>query len=103
MFKLFEFLFNTFPLILAWLYLLVAVFCVVVHIKQITSNAKISIGQWAFSILHAGYILFFLITRIFFPDFWEQTFAVLGLLVFFISFIWSRYEDRRAWRRWWSW
>lgn len=40
MFKLFTFLFHTFPLILAWLYLLVAIFCVVVHIKQIKSKAK---------------------------------------------------------------
>lgn len=59
MFKLFTFLFHTFPLILAWLYLLVAIFCVVVHIKQIKSKAKVSIGQWAFSVLNAGYILFF--------------------------------------------
>ena len=52
MFKLFTFLFHTFPLILAWLYLLVAIFCVVVHIKQIKSKAKVSIGQWAFSVLN---------------------------------------------------
>ena len=103
MFKLFTFLFHTFPLILAWLYLLVAVSCVAVHIKQIKSKAKITIGQWAFSILNAGYVLSFLVTRAFFPDFWEQTFAVLGLLAIFISFIWSRYEDRCAGRRWWNW
>lgn len=84
MFKLFTFLFHTFPLILAWFYLLVAIFCVVVHIKQIKSKAKVSIGQWTFSVLNAGYILFFLVTRIIFPDFWEQTFAVLGLLAIFI-------------------
>lgn len=47
MFKLFTFLFHTFPLILAWLYLLVAIFCVVVHIKQIKSKAKVSIGQYS--------------------------------------------------------
>lgn len=103
MFKLFTFLFHTFPLILAWLYLLVAIFCVVVHIKQIKSKAKIPIGQCAFSVLNVGYVLFFLVTRIFFPDLWEQTFAVLGLLAIFISFIWSRYEDRCAGRRWWNW
>ena len=103
MFKLFTFLFHTFPLILAWRYLLVAIFCVVVHIKQIKSKAKISIGQWAFSVLNVGYVLFFLVTRIFFPDLWEQTFAVLGLLAIFITFILARYEDRRAGRRWWNW
>ena len=102
MFKLFTFLFHTFPLILAWLYLLVAIFCVVVHIKQITCKAKVSISQWVFSILNMGYALFFSVARIFFPDFWEQTFTVLGLLAIFISFIWSRYEDRCAGRRWWS-
>ena len=83
MFKLFTFVFHTIPMILVWLYLLVAVFCVVVHIKQIKNKTKISIGQWAYSILNAGYILFFLVTRIFFPDFWEQTFGVLGLVCFF--------------------
>ena len=103
MFKLFTFLFHTFPLILAWLYLLVAIFCVVVHIKQIKNKIKVSIGQWAFSVLNAVYVLLFWVTRLFFPDLWEQTFAVFGLLAIFISFIWSRYEDRRAGRRWWNW
>ena len=103
MFKPFKFLFYTFPLILAWFYLLVALFCVVVHIKQIKNKAKITIGQWAFSILNAEYVLLFLVTRIFFPDFWEQIFAVLGLLAISISFIWSRYEDICAGRRWWNW
>ena len=103
MFKLFSFLFHTFPLILAWLYLLVAVFCVAVHIKRIKSKAKVSIGRWFFLILNVGYTLFFLVTRIFFFEFWEQTFAVFGLLAIIISFIWSRYEDRRIGRRWWYW
>lgn len=103
MLKLFAFLFHTFPLILAWLYLLVAVFCVVIHIKRIMNKTKISIGQWTFSVLNAGYVLFFLVTRIFFPDFWHSAFSVIGLLAIIISFIWSLYEDRRAGRRWWNW
>lgn len=103
MLKLFEFLFYTFPLILAWLYLLVAVFFVAVHIKRIKSKVKLSIGQWALSILNAVYAIFFLITRIFFPNFWEMVFAILGVTVIFISFSWSRYEDKRDGRRWWNW
>lgn len=103
MFKLFAFLFHTFPLILAWLYLLVAIFCVVVHIKQIKIKAKVSIGQWAFSLLNAGYILFFLVTLLFFTELWKLVFSVLGVLAIFVSTIWSRYEDRCAGRRWWNW
>lgn len=103
MLKIFTFLFHTFPLILAWLYLFAAGFCVVVHIKQYMRKTEITIDQWAFSIFNAGYILFFLVTRVFFAELWKHAFSVLGLLAIFISFIWSRYEDRRAGRRWWNW
>ena len=103
MFEIFTFLFYTFPLILAWLYVLVAAFCVVVHITKIKKKVKISFGQWIFSILNVGYILFFLVTRIFFPELWKQTFKVLGLIAIFIAFAWSRYEDRQTGRRWWNW
>ena len=103
MLKLFAFLFHTFPLILSWLYLAVAIFCVAVHIKQMKRKISISTGRWIFSVLNAAYSLFFLATRIFFHDFWEQTFAFLGLLAIIIAFIWSRYEDKCAGRRWWNW
>ena len=103
MLKLFVFLFHTFPLILAWLYLLVATFCIVVHIKQRKSKIEISTGRWLFLFLNTAYSLFFLATWIFFRDFWEQTVAVLGLLAILISFIWLRYEDKRVGRRWWNW
>lgn len=103
MIKLFTFLFSTFPLILAWLYLLAAIFCVAVHIKRIKEKAKLTIGELTFSILNTGYILFFLVTRIFFADFWRNTFSIIGVLAIFISIIWTRYEDRRTGRRWWNW
>lgn len=103
MLKIFTFLFNTFPLILAWLYLLVAAFCVAVHVKRIKNKIKPSIGEWAFAILNVGYALFFLVTRIFFADLWRNVFSIVGVLAIFISFIWSRYEDRRDGRRWWNW
>ena len=103
MLQIFSFLFSTFPLILAWLYLLVAVFCVAVHIKRLKDKEKLSIGCLAFCLLNVGYILLFSVTRIFFADFWRDVFSVLGLLAIFISFIWSRYEDRRSGRRWWNW
>ena len=103
MFEIFSFLFHTFPLILAWLYLLVAMISVIVHIGQIKNKVKVSIGSWLFSILNASYVLFFLTTWIFFPDFWEQIFVFLGMIAIFVSFAWSRYEDRRTGRRWWNW
>ena len=103
MFKLFEFLFHTLPLILSWLYLLVAVFFVVAHIKHIKTKNEISVGQWVFSFLNAGYILFFMVTLIFFTELWELVFSVLGVLAVFVSIILSRYTDRRDGRRWWNW
>ena len=101
--KLFVFLLHTFPLILSWLYLLVAVFCVVVHIKQIKNKQKTSVSQCIFSLFNTGYTLLFVITRIFFPAFWEDAFSVLGLIAILISFILSRYKDKRDGKRWWNW
>lgn len=103
MFQLISSLFRTFPLILAWLYFIVAVLCVTVHIKCIKEKGNLSIGEWAFSIWNTGYVLFFLAARIFFADFWRSVFSIAGVLAIFISFIWARYEDRRTGRRWWNW
>ena len=103
MLELFSFLFNTFPLIVSWFYLLVAMFCVVVHIKHIKNKVKISFGRWVFFVLNAGYVLSFFVMWIFFKSSWEQSFAVFGLLFGFIAIAWSRYEDRCAGRRWWNW
>ena len=103
MLKLISFLFYKFPLLLAWLYLFVAIFSIVVHIKQSIRKAKISCGRWVFSILNAGYMLLFLISRIFFPDFWDTFFGVIGLLAVVVAFLWSRYEDKRNGNRWWNW
>ncbi len=103
MFKLFEFLFCTLPLILAWLYMLVAALIVFVHISQVLNKEKVQIGRWVFTILNAGYVLLFLITRIFFAALWEQIFACLGLSSIIISGTWSAYEDKRNGQKWWEW
>ena len=103
MFKLIEFLFHILPLILAWLYMLVAALIVFVHVGQVLSKEKMSIGRWMFSILNAAYILLFWITRIFFADLWEQIFLGLGVAAIIISGAWSSYEDKRNGRKWWEW
>ena len=101
--KILIFSFHTFPLILAWMYLLVAIFCVALHLRRLKCDTKISLWQWLFLGMNVGYVLFFFVMRLFFFDHWKQSFSVLGLLSVFISFIWSRYEDRCAGRRWWNW
>ncbi|MDY3282555.1 hypothetical protein [Dysosmobacter sp.] len=103
MLKLMEFLFHTLPLLLAWLYLLAAVFCAAALAGRLRKGERLPAGQWAFLILNGGYVLFFLITRLFFPDLWERVFSGAGVLAILISFVWSRYEDRRSGRRWWNW
>lgn len=103
MVKLFVFLFSEFPLLLAWLYLLVAIFGVVVNIRQIMRQDKLSIGWWMFTILNAGYAIGFLVMRVFFFNCWKHTFTVLGLLAIIISVIWSSYCDKCAGKRWWYW
>ena len=103
MLKLFTFLFHTFPLILSWLYLLVAGCVVVMHIKKVKRQQKRTIGQWLFAILNAVYIILFVVTGIFFHTLWDMIFSVLGLMAIFVSFVWSRYEDKRSGQRWWEW
>ena len=103
MIKLFTFLFHTFPLIMAWIYLIVAIICLFLHVKLARSKNKLSIKQWLYAIFNGVYILFFLITRIFFPTFWADFFGILGGLTIVVSSIWSRYEDKRAGRRGWNW
>lgn len=103
MFKLFTFLFYKFPLILGWIYLLAAFLYDVVFIRQVMHKANASTARWIISILNAGYIIFFLVTRIFFLSFWESVFGVLGLLAIIVLFLLSRYEDKRSGRRWWNW
>ena len=103
MLKLFTFLFHTFPLILSWLYLLVAGCVVVMHIKKVKRQQKRTIGQWLFAILNAVYIILFVVTGIFFHTLWDMIFSVLGLMAIFVSFAWSRYEDKRSGQRWWEW
>ncbi len=103
MVKLFTFLFNTFPRMLAWLYLLVAIFDLVVCTIQIKNKVKCSVGQRIFVILNCVYILFFFITRIFFVEIWGTIFPIIGVMVIFIACCWSRYDDKRNGRRWWNW
>ena len=103
MLKIFTFLFHTFPLILSWLYLLVAICAVVVHIKKVKSQQKRTIGQWVLAIINGAYVMLFWVTGIFFHTLWETVFSVLGLMAIFVSFIWSRYEDMRSGQRWWEW
>ena len=96
MFKLMTFFFHTFPLILAWLYLLVAVVLVLLLHKRFRDF-------WAVLILNISYITLFLITRIFFSQLWESFFSFLGLFAILISSAWSRYDDKRNGKRWWNW
>jgi len=103
MLKLIGFLFHTLPLILAWLYTFVAIYALFAHSRQIKNRAKISVGKWLFALLNFGYVLFFLVTRIFFSEIWETVFSVAGVTALIISFVWGRYEDRRSGRRWWNW
>lgn len=103
MFKLFEFLFCTLPLILAWLYMLVAALIVIAHILLVFNKEKVRVSEWIFIILNTGYVLLFLITRIFFAALWEQLFTGLGLCAIIISGAWSAYEDKRNGRKWWEW
>ena len=103
MLKLFTFFFYTVPLILSWLYFLIAILAFVMHIKQIREKTKISASRWMFAILNCGYILFFLITLIFFYDTWETVFSILGLTSITISACWSRYDEMRHGQRWWNW
>ena len=103
MLKLLTFLFHTFPLILSWIYLIVAVFALVLHIRQIKKKAEFSVSQWLFALLNCVYILSFLITLIFFFTTWETVFPVLGVMGIIIAGCWSRYDDVRHGRRWWNW
>jgi hypothetical protein len=103
MLKLFEFLFQTLPLILACLYAIVSILILVVHIKLYKNKKKLSIEQWIIVLLNVSYALLFLITLIFFFELWKGIFSILGLVAILISFIWSKYEDKRKGRRWWNW
>lgn len=103
LFHILGFLFDTLPRIAAWLCLLVAVFFVVVCVKAITRKAEQSFIKWIVLILSSGYALTFLITRIFFAEIWSAVFPGVGLLSISISYIWSRYEDKRNGIRWWNW
>ena len=103
MWKFLEFLFYTIPLILSWLYLIAAIYSVVVHIRNMKKHVEISIGQWLFALLNCVYILFFVITLIFSFAVWETVFGTLGLLAMVICFCLSRYDDMRHGRRWWGW
>lgn len=101
--QLFTFLFHTLPLILAWVYFVVAILCVALHIKHLKNKKKFSLGRWLFLILSIGYALFFLISRVFFPLLWENVFGILGIVAIIVSFAWTRYEDKRSGQRWWNW
>ena len=96
------FMFYKFPLILSWLYLFVAVFCVEMYIKCDRKGKQAVVNRVCFG-LNGAYIALFSIMRLFFFVYWERTFSVLGLLFLLLAFIWSRYEDRRSGRRWWNW
>ena len=101
--KLFEFLFYTLPLILASLYFFVAIFALATHIVLLKKGTNIPIGQWVFAIFNGVYIVLFLVTLIFFFALWKTFFSGLGLLSAFVSFIWSRYDEKKNGRRWWKW
>ena len=103
MLRLLGFLLHYIPLILSWIYLLAAILGVVSHTKRIKNKEKIKAGQWAFAIFNACYVLFFIITLIFFREIWELIFSVLGLITVFVSMVKSRYEDMCNGKRWWNW
>lgn len=58
-FKLFTFFFYTLPLILASLYLLVAVYSISLHSRRIMKKAKIPSSHLIFTLLNCVYIVFF--------------------------------------------
>ena len=103
MIKLFTFFFTILPLILSWIYLFIAIFSIVVHIKNVKNKTSSSISLWVFTIVNTAYALFFLITWIFFNNVWKQFFSVLGILAIIISSIWSNYNDKLHGRRWGYW
>lgn len=95
MIQIFTFLFDTLPCILAWLYFVFAAIYIAMHMKQVVNKAEISIKQWLFFILTAGYALFFLIARIFFVELWENVFTFLGIIAIIISAIWTIHRQTR--------
>ena len=103
MVKLFEFMFYTLPLILAWIYLLIAVLALVMCAKNRKNKEKTTFGRRIFLFLNCIYVLFFIIARIFFFELWEMVFAVLGVMAMIVSMCWSRYDDMVHGRRWWNW
>lgn len=103
MFKALEFLFHTLPLIFAWLYLLVAIFALIVHIKQVVIKNRLSFISWAFAIFNLVYLLLFSILRIFFQDTWSMLFSIVGLCAIIISTCLTCYEDKLSGRKWWNW
>ena len=103
MLKLFAFLFHTFPLILAYLYLLVAVLAIALHIKNVKRQAHISLVQWIFMLGNLAYVLMFIVTAMCFPNVWKTLFACLGTSAVVVSFVRSRYDEKRNGQRWWTW
>ena len=103
MLKILTFLLNVLPLVLSWLYLAVAIFAVVLHLKRIKKREKMPIGQWVFFVLSLIYCLVFAVTFVFFIAVWKMLFSVLGLMSLVITTCWSRYDDMRHGRRWWRW
>ena len=103
MFRMIAVLFHTLPLVLAWLYLGVALWADVAHIVRVAHRETLSWGRWVFVVFNSVYILVFGTTRIFCPDVWETLFSVLGLLAMVVVLCRSRYVDKQDGKRWWNW
>lgn len=79
------------------------IFALVIFVVQIKRLKKSSFKVWLTSVLSVAYILFFLISKIFFTNFYESFFGTVALLFCIISIVWARYEDKRSGKRWWNW
>lgn len=103
MFRFISFLFHTFPLILAWLQLVVAFVIVLAYIVRVKKRIKQAISLCVLTVLNGVYILLFLTTFFFFFEIWEMLFSILGITTIFICACWTRYEDKRNGQIWWEW
>jgi len=79
-----------FPASFSWVYVAVAVISLFVHFSKLRRRARISLLQWLFAAFNAGYLIFFVLSRLISAMFMLSTFVSIGLVVLLLFWLLGR-------------
>jgi len=88
--------------ILAWGSLLYMAWILISKLRKKRSKKNLRFREWIAFSFAIGYIVTFILLRIFLPELFESLFCIAFLLILVISTQWTKYEDRKSGRRWWE-